>query len=244
MDIVIPYTPDKNSGIELRMALRSIEKYLTGYGRIIIVGKPPSWLKTFHVVINGQGKEIHQGVAVFPVHDEPTRKEYSIMKKIKFACMNDHVSENFIMWHDDHFLLKPLNVVDMKYWYNHTLEVAASHAKGGYLQTIRNTMKVLSMTPMVNYDIHVPMVMNKEWFLNAVVPIFADGKEYCIKSLYGRFYTGEVMSDCKLNGPYSYKAIMAKIKDRLFFSTGQHGLTPAMTAVFEELYPSPSQWEK
>ena len=46
MDIVIPLgTGSRWQNNELRFALRSIEKYLTGYDKIFIIGECPSYLQ-------------------------------------------------------------------------------------------------------------------------------------------------------------------------------------------------------
>ena len=45
LDIVIPLAKDKRTNYyELRMTLRSIEKNLTGYRNIIIIGERPTWI--------------------------------------------------------------------------------------------------------------------------------------------------------------------------------------------------------
>ena len=225
MDIVIPYSYDKHKGIELKYALRSIDKYLDGYGEIFIVGHNPRGFKNFTHVS-------------FP--DNPERKEYSIMSKMKWACGSPVVLDNFIMWHDDHFLLKPMHVRDFQYWTNGTLATAASRAKGGYLLSLKNTIRYGIKE---NFDIHTPIVFSKAQFLANVPMVFADGREYCVKSLYCRDAPGVSMSDCKINAPLAPDAIRRKIEGRLFFSTGPLALTNPMIEIFDYLYPDPSRYE-
>jgi len=38
MDIAIPYKASQYPGVELKYALRSIGKYLTGYDKVILIG--------------------------------------------------------------------------------------------------------------------------------------------------------------------------------------------------------------
>ncbi len=211
MDIVIPYKEDIHKGLELKYALKSIEKHLTGYGKI-------------HIIKEG---------------DLPGRKEYSILQKILRACNNPEVSEDFIVWHDDHFLLKPLDVSEIKYWHNGTLEEMIPKAKGFYLKAIEDTINELYCLPHLNYDIHVPFLVNKGIFKMLMSDY---EKEYCVKSLYiNKLQTiiePEYMEDLKINLPHYEGKLREKIEGRLFFSTGPYALNPEMKNLFTELYDS------
>jgi hypothetical protein len=236
MDIVIPLGKggQKNDDIELRYALRSIEKYLRGYGRIFIVGEKPVWKS--------------KGIEYLDCNDVPGLKQRSMFFKILHACNND-ITDEFILWHDDHLLLKPLHVSEIKNWYHGTIEEHLYKAAGRYHQACANTKRVLDM-PYVGstgdwkyYDIHTPCIFNKagirdlsklDWDMQMI-----------IKSLYFNINKGESeeMRDCKLNRPYGKQDIEDRIKDRLFFSTGKNGLKPAMFKKFQELYPEKCSYE-
>lgn len=221
MDIVVPYRKEANE-IELTYCLRSIEKYLTGYRDIWVIGDKPS-LKVKHL----------------PCSDIQGRKEYSIAWKISHACKCDAISENFIMFNDDHFLLKPLDISEIKYWHNGPLEDAKERGSGGYRRAVMDTIEKLNGG--LNYDIHTPIIYNKKHFLR----LFTWQEELCVKSMYCNQMNveGEFMTDCKLNFPYSKTAIEEKLKDRLFFSTGHFVMIDEMLEVFNELYPNPSKYE-
>lgn len=225
MDIVIPLNSNgqKFEDIELQFALLSIEKYLTGYGKIFIIGDHPKFTNGFTHI---------------PAKDTPGRKQYSLMNKLMIAVEDERVSEDFIYLHDDHFLLRPLNVSEIKPWYDGTMIEAFEKAHGNYKEAIWNTIKVVGGEALY-YDIHVPCVFNKK-----KLRVISQGewatKEYgfVIKSLYFNTFPepSEYMKDLKIDQALSVEAITELIKDRIFFSTGANGAKTQMIKKLNELY--------
>src|SRR6476660_2007616 len=110
MNIYIPYSLQRDifKGEELKFAIRSIEKYLTGWEDIILIGTAPDWFK---------GK-------VIEANDIDGRKEESIYRKMLVAAERE--TGLFMMWHDDHYLLKKMKCLEIEYW------------QGGHLKEYRN----------------------------------------------------------------------------------------------------------
>lgn len=220
MDIVIPYRKDILDGLELKYALRSIEKNLLGWDDIILIGDRPGWYTGEHI----------------PASDTPGRKEYNIYQKLLIACAED-ISEDFIMWNDDHYMLK---LSEIKYWHNGPLVNEYKRMIGGrYRIAIQNTLE--DLPDALNYDIHVPIVYNKTEFQN----IFRNmAQEVCIKSYYSNKcqIKGHWMDDLKIEGQFTIKEIEELIKDKTFFSTGTM-IFKEMFSVLAELFPHKSQSE-
>lgn len=218
--IVIPYTRDKHKGLELKYALRSIEKFWP-QSEVWVIGDRPRFETRY-----------------LPCRDLDSRKEFSIANKILTACKCDEISEDFIMWHDDHFQLKE---TEIKYWHNGDLGRTHERARGLYQVAVRNT---IDYGCTLNYDIHVPIVFNKKEFINRVMSAdWRPGKEFLVKSLYCKGIEGEYMEDLKLNAPYHISRIWEKLEGRCFFSTGNYSMTPEMIEVLETLYPNKSTYE-
>src|SRR4051812_48140009 len=92
-DIVIPLNNRSyQKNIELRYCLRSIEKHLSGVGNVFIVGHMPEWVTN---------------VIYIPFEEDPRNRfrDRNIMLKVSEACKDSRVSDDFLMIHDDHFLL-------------------------------------------------------------------------------------------------------------------------------------------
>lgn len=225
MTIVIPYLDDILSGVELRFALRSIDKYLTGWTNVVIIGTPPEWY-------NGESVK---------AKDYRNRKQYSIYSKLLVACELNNVTDNFVMWNDDHYLLKPMNVGLIDAWYDGFLKDTVNKNHGArYKETIANTLQIIPDT--LNYDIHTPCIYNKGTFSYLFEK---KTEEICIKSSYFHRYSinDTYMKDFKINQLLSKEAIKELIKDRLFLSTSTNGMKKPMIELLSELYPNKSQWE-
>ena len=234
MDIVIPLgTGSRWQNNELRFALRSIEKYLTGYDKIFIIGECPSYL---------------QNIIHIPCPDFPGRKEYSIFNKIMKAVADERCSDYFVFWNDDIFLIDNLQTADFKFWYEGTLQSKYEQSHGHYKAAIKNMIDI-KYYYFAYTDIHTPIIYNKEKFIKGVAA--EDwSKEYVIKSLYTSSIKESIvcsfehMPDLKINKAMTYYEIKARIKERLFFSIGTYGVCPAMTKVLTELFPDKSKYEK
>lgn len=233
MDIIIPLGPQTRwQDNELRFALRSIEKYLTGYRDIYIVGKKRDWLTGVRYL---DGEEA--------INTEV--KQRCIFKKILTAAKTDEVSEKFIKWHDDHYLLKPLDVSEIKNWYYGDLKMLAKKAEGIYHRVVVNSHKYLKDKGWTdfNFDIHVPIVFEKSKFTQLENENW--NQEHIIKSLYCNKFgvEKEEMQDVKFGRPFRDSEIRSVINGRMFFSISENGTNGAIKQVLQELYPDSSKYE-
>lgn len=219
--------------VELRYALRSVEKYLKGYGEVFIIGQAPHWIKNVTVIPATDNDKIYY-------------KERNIFNKIMLACQDSRVSEDFLFMNDDHFLFSEFEAAEFPYYYHGQISKQVSRTDP-YVNTIKNTISQVE-TDLVEYsDIHAPIVYNKQEFQMCMKDIDWTIKfGYCIKTLYtaAEDLADTVYPDLKLSGPLSSREIKEKIKDRLFFSTNDNVMEGGMLAVFEELYPKPSRYER
>jgi len=234
-DIVIPLcdTPSKWQDNEIHYALRSIEKYLTGYRDIYIVGKPRAWLQNVKYIdaedVQGSG-----------------RRQFSIFRKTLAAAVHDDISDPFISWHDDIFLLKPLDVKEIKYWKNGTLRHKGVLSSGVYQRVVLNTRKRLIENghPEDCYDMHTPIPYEKMKFAQLADEDWSN--DLIIKSLYcnKNGVKGEEMKHLKFLDPLKKEQIEKAIEGRLFFSLYDSAINESMKGVLQELYSEPSKYEK
>lgn len=158
IDIVFPLGKgsvfDNN---EIRLSLRSIEKYLTGYRNIYIVGEYPKWLKNcYHI----------------PMHDTEKVSDKNIMLKLKAACNHPDISESFIMFNDDHYLLKPFHAPTFPYFYHKNISDYIKLRHGDhYGRRSLNTQSHLKAKglPTKYFDCHTPIIYQKKAFIEHVV---------------------------------------------------------------------------
>jgi len=217
MNIYIPYKRSRKD--ELRYCLRSIEKNFAYYDDVILItDESPDWY-------NGN---------VLVHKDVSSRKQLNIISKL--YCVPDN---QFIMFNDDHFLLKPLT--EIKNWYEGTLSQALKKATGRYYQAVRNTFDHFG--DVKHYDIHVPAILTSLQ-VHRVFRLEWGDNEYIIKTAALSSQEGEEMKDLKIYRPISKEAIEELTKDRLFVSTGPTGFKPQMIQFLNEKFPDKSRWEK
>lgn len=226
IDIVIPL--GKGSvlkNFELRFCLRSIEKNLGGYRNIWIVGECPEWL---------------QNVNHMPLCDGQPVSDHNIMLKTHAACIEPAISNDFLFFNDDHFLLAPFEASTFPYYYYQNLDVYLKHRGiDAYGKRALATMKHLQdqNLPIKHFDIHTPIRYNKELFLKFVSSLNWEKQSYIIKSLYANSLKieGTEEKDHKLTAPPN-----GNVK---VFSTYPH-MKASVTRFLMEQFPKPSKYEK
>lgn len=231
VDIVLPLAVDpKARHFELRMALRSIEKYLAGYGKIWIIGDLPHWA---------------QNVNHIPFQDRLERvPDYNIYKKTERAIQEAELTENFLFFNDDHFLLQPFDAPTFPYFYNQDLvEYCAKRSKDSYGRRACNTLKYLQSKnlPTLHYDIHYPIIYNKSLYLQHVAARDWDGLRdgFIIKGLYANsvnHHTTMMEKDYKSN-------VIPPLGVAKVFSTYPR-FNKAVQRFLLEQYPKSSRFEK
>jgi hypothetical protein len=240
ISIVIPLSAplgfgSRNNDIELRYCLRSIEKHLSGYGDIFLIGHKPKWVNNV----------IH-----IPAEDEQRTwwKERNIYRKILLACEDPRVSDDFLFMNDDHYLLADFVAGEFPYYYEAFLS-RITIRDDQYGATARNTAALFNHNPC-HYDIHCPIVYNKEVFKLAFEGVDWEKKHgYCIKTVYCNYlfkhFEHREYPDLKIDQPLSIDKIAALLNVRSWFSIGNKSLDlgGSMAGVLEQLYKTKSKFE-
>lgn len=191
MDVFYPLgTGSKLNNLELRFSLRSIEKHLSNYGDIIIVGEKPPWI---------------QNVIHIPHTDEYSIPDYNIMSKTRRAFAD---VDKLLFFNDDHYLLQDFDAENFPYFYSSTLEeYVKRRGLDGYGKRAKNTLKHLEEKelPTKFFDIHTPIIYESQPFFENVVSLpWEKSKEgFVIKSLYANalMIEGVEEKDCKTITP-------------------------------------------
>lgn len=228
IDIVIPFKKSINKDDELRYTLRSIELFCPEAGQIFIYGDTPRWN--------------YKRLNVIPYYDIPGYfwKERNIANKLLQACENNLISKNFIIFHDDNFLLKPFS------WWEYYHKGNLWDGRGYYAETEKNTLDLFGNHSINNFDLHAPHLVNKSKLYDALNYPSNWGTMkygYCIKTLYGVIYNipGTYISDYKLR---IYQSGWQRyIEDRPFFSIGDFPWIE-MKKDMEDIYPKKSKYEE
>lgn len=228
MDIVIPLgTESRWNDNELRFALRSIEKNLTGYRNVIIVGWCPKWV---------------QNVVHIKKEDRAGKKQFSIFSKTLAAFDHPETSDSIAFWNDDHFLMDQMDLSDFRYWYDGTIDEWGQKAIGNYKGALLNTANLQGINRFYT-DIHTPIIYQRAKFRALEKLDWA--KEYVIKTAYTMQEMGnfEPMVDLKVNKALSYEEWVGKSKNRKFISIGPYGVNSGLVQLLTEHFPKRSKYE-
>lgn len=201
---------------ELLQSLRSVRKYVTGFGRVIVVGDTPRFdscpdLPPFEHI---------------PDKDVTNSPIFNVTHKLTHN--GREFPGRFVLLNDDIFFLKPCDMQNGLP--NYSSGDLRSHAeqRGGddyYARTLLETADQLEARGFTTFDFenHVPMVM--DWTkLVPVVATFDWSKEIHpqTRSLYGNFYRlpRTRLADCKINEPVTATEIERRTQDAPFLSVG------------------------
>lgn len=221
---------------EIKYSIRSVERFLIGYRNIYLIGTKPAFL-------NGRVIEI-------PYEDIYGNKARNIMSKINRAASEKRISNNFMLFNDDYFLLKTTDAPLYPYYYKNTLEDALERNRGNYeyYKHVEQTISALNEYdhPLLNFDSHYPILYNKAR-LKRVICKYNWNTTFglIMKSTYCNTLKipGEFKKDCKINHPHVFENWANVTKDLDMFSIGDRCINKSMEQYLQSLYPNKSKYE-
>jgi len=238
-EIDIMYALGKGSlwaDTEIRYSLRSIEKHLTGYRSVWIIGHLPVFLKNVnHIAFK----------------DEHACKETNIYRKILRACQENEISDNFLFFNDDHFLVKDFYAPEFPFFWKSDLRESSKRMRQGnrYKKAVDNAHRVLRANGFdtKSFDIHTPILYNKKSFIDVMTKYDWNQKiSFVVKSMYANSLKIEGVRevDCKINSQMPSEDIKQVVLSRKVFSMGNGAIGTKMLNVLNEFYPLVSKYEK
>lgn len=235
MDILIPLGfGSRWQNNELRFCLRSIEKHLKGYDKVFIIGEKPEWIS--HI--------IH-----IPCDDNPNGNKiaHNIFRKIIAGCNDERLSDDFIFFSDDHYLLTDFEASEFPYYHRGNIQPPQPEVNMPQHVQMWNTVDHLKRAgaTYLDFNIHCPIVYNKQKFISTFSGIVWPQHGYGIKSMYCNLngITGSEYSDLKFSVPLMRQSIYQALEERTFFSIGNRCLKGEMKEILQELYPNKSKYE-
>ena len=214
---------------EIRISIRSFAKYFKNLRNIVVVGERPVFLDEI----------IH-----IPYEDKMgINKDARMMLKIKAACQDPRVSENFILCTDDTLLLSAISAEEINGWHdgpiNYDSEIdqrehsgSSSKRPSEWYQYVKNTGLELKHRnlPDNNYDrAHAPQPINKKEFLEILSDWNMTSNRYTISNIYNnssKIFKGESISgeNVKIYFPVSVQQLDEEVKDKICMNYNDAGL--------------------
>ena len=145
--VVIPYVKNKAQGNELKMALRSFDKFLRFGVNVVIIGDREEWMSDVVTVIE------HECVS-----DNP---QIDVLEKLKLAIAADEVTDKFIWSNDDIYLVAPVMLAHIEVPKNKGI-LRPELYKGIYRDNMERTVALLADFPKLDFGTHTPVVYEKQ----------------------------------------------------------------------------------
>lgn len=235
-DIVYLVKNTKYNG-ELRYSLRSVCKNFP-HRKIWFVGGLPEGIKPdYYIPVDQTDKT------------GPNDKYDNVNKLINAIMENKAISNNFVLFHDDFFVLKPVKKLPL--YANGTLqdtinfvEIAGRTPNSKYINILKKEIELLSEAglPCNSFAVHVPILINKVQMKN-VLNYF--GVFY--RSLYGNFvYAADYTTkDCKfLKDVKIYNNIQIPSEDQVYVSTSDGSFNLGEVGKYiRNKFPDPCEYE-
>ena len=162
---------------DLLFSIRSVAKNLE-YNRLWIYGG-----KKMNIQPDGYVRIMNQIGAT---------KWDKVRSMYKEVCLNDNITEDFIMFHDDFFIMKPMKNIEPEYRGTFESHIKTVEAKFGdkinnYTSLLRHASKTLKNAnkSQLSYELHKPFVFNRKKLLK-ILELYPN--EHCIRSIYANYY--------------------------------------------------------
>jgi len=207
MDIVIPFVNESHwSNNELRYCIKSIRKNVLEDCTIHLVGEPCNEVEVDNFI---------------EVTYQQKNKSKDIAYKIYQYC-NQTVNDKFILFNDDYFVNKSISLNSIKAYSEEDLKDTFKSCHESYKEFVESTIKFLKIlnTTTINYDIHYPMLMETQKFIEMYERFYRGNNLYLVKSLYGNYYKipHKIIKDPKIRQNHSIGNLKEMLKDVDIFS--------------------------
>jgi hypothetical protein len=233
-------TGSKWNNNEIKVSLRSLEKYCGGFGKIFIVGEFPSFLSD--EIIHIPSKDIF---------DPRINADGNIIHKVLEACKDERLSDDFLFINDDHIFMKPINIEDIPSYHKGNIYNAILSEDNLWHRRLIRTADVLSKNGYTtyHYDCHVPMVFNKRHFIDAMsIYDYSSDIGYTIKSLYGNMV--QPLNSESLTGQegtifkkFNINSLYNNYKECTFLAFNDTGLCASLVNWLRDKFSQKSKWE-
>lgn len=162
---------------DLRYSIRSVAKNLK-FNKLWIYG--------------GKKNDIKPDGYVRIMNQKGATKWDKVRSMYKEVCLNDNITENFILFHDDFFIMKPVTEIKPEYRGTFEAHISVLEASFGnrlteYTKILKHASETLLKANKSNlsYELHKPFIFNRKKLLYILNKY---PQEHCIRSIYANYY--------------------------------------------------------
>jgi len=209
---------------EIRYSVRSVWKHGKNLGRLFIVGMP---VKFF------------QGHTTIPFSPAYRCKDVNIFATALEACKIPDISDPFLHFNDDYFMLQDFDASTLPAWYGEP-RFQQERSQNVYDRTI-TILKLRGIARPKFFDVHAPILIYKDCIQKSCPKDWKKLK-FLFKTMYANqcpVLTPLEISDCKVWTTTD----LQRAKNRFMFSTTDYP-PPEVWDFLKAKFPDPSPFEK
>lgn len=174
---------------DLRYSIRSVAKNLK-FNKLWIYG--------------GKKSDIQPDGYVRIMNQKGATKWEKVRSMYRKVCLNNSITKDFIMFHDDFFVMKPVDKIEPIHRGSFESHISTVEAKFGknvstYTSLLKHASETLRMANKgtLSYELHTPFVFNRKKLLK-ILEMYPN--EHCIRSIYANYYEigGKEYHDVKI----------------------------------------------
>lgn len=244
LDVVYPLGVESDwDNNELRYSLRSLERHFEALGQVWIVGHKPDWLTN---------------VRHIPFPDaHKSNKDANLIDKIRRVCQEADLSEHFLFFSDDQYVLKTVSPEDFGYNHLGDLRLLRRWGTTKWQRRLQHTYLSLRKAgkPTWNLDAHVPYRYRKSLFDGVMSSFdYPTGIGCTINTLFLNHQLEREQAKHKLvhadtvkAGVYTFigrEALLKQLQGKRFLNHNTKGLCPALKEHLMASFPQPSRFEE
>lgn len=227
MDLVYVCKPGQHNE-ELRYSIRSAVANLP-HDNIWVIGGKPDWYTGNFIKTNRK-----------------IDKYDTVRENLRTACNDPRISDDFILMNDDFFIIKP--VLGTEVWHHGQFpsddDLIIMAKENGYFTLMQDTKDLLiylGIEKPINYELHIPMVMNK----NKLKNILDISRLW--RSVYGNIFTvgGIAIEDVKIriDSLDTLEKNNYNVSSLAYISTEDNTCKVVIKNILSKMFPEASKYE-
>ncbi len=225
MDFVYMCRSGENE--ELRYSIRSVVKNAP-VRNVWVIGSKPDWYSGNFMYVDPVGNSFD-----------------NVRANLKAVIGNKDISEDFVLMNDDFFIIKSIDSMKVYHGgllidrYRRHQDLAGPNYYANSLMKSDKILKQGGIEVPLNYELHVPMVINKTNLSYTI------DNPASIRSYYGNMYQigGEQINDVKIYSHPRLRSSSSSMENGTPFVSTEDDAFVRIESVIKEMFPTKSPYE-
>jgi hypothetical protein len=217
---------------ELKYSIRSVIESFPDSNIWVVGGKPDWYVGNY---INVEQKE---------------SKYKNAVENLKTISTSDQISESFVLMNDDFYIIKKIDKIENfhgGYLLNKINLYQKLNGNSQYTRKLSGTykkLKALGFENPLDYELHVPMIMEKEK-LKIILELI---DQFLWRSIYGNKFEvgGTEMQDVKVytSGPLVFKSYNLNIDSHTYLSSADSSFNNIFNKILKDKFNKKTKFER